>query len=377
MLVVNEGKSVHKRFLVRTGSIRIRDLTEQDDDAMLYFGQSDSVKLDIQDCQPSETYYYGNSFSWMVPSNTEYMEFSQMISSGRFLTPVVIWNRTDASFDSSDSRRRVKYHFLEIDSVKQKDSGYYKCLGSRGELIRWKRLKVEEVHVSYVHMVGNTLMFEFPTKFSTAPHVLFTSQESGFEETYEIENMDPRMSLSETYFSFKDLKKDNGGIYKFIDEEGDLAVELELGMRYPELSVGVYLVIFVIIVIFIICCCCCVKKCCCKKSTNKRSSSENNAPPVFHHDTTQPTQPVVPLEREPRVIRADPPTYNSVVANMNLPPSTQINVPDGCTSTPVISNSSDSEPLFEFKGTMFPSAPPLSSGTDIQDVYSSDKLNFL
>lgn len=379
ILAVSEGKSMHKRFLVRTGSIQIRDLTEQDDQAMLFFGQSDTVKLYIKDCQPSENYFYGRRFSWMVPTYTEYVEFSQMTDSGRYLTPIVIWNRTDASSDFSDSRRRVRHYFLEIDSVKKKDSGYYKCLGSSGELIIWKRIKVDEHYVHYNRFVGDTLLFEFPNKFSTVPGISFKSQESGFEDTSEIDirNMDPRMTVSETYFSVKDLKDEDGGLYEFIDEEGDVGLKFELSVDYPELSGWVYLVALVIIVIFIVCCCCCVKKCCCKKDTNKRSSSASNPPPVIHHDTTQPTQPVVRLEREPRVIRADPPTYYSAVANMNLPPSTQITVPDGRSSTPLISNGSDSEPHFEFKGAVFPSAPPLSSGTDIQDVYTSDKLNFL
>lgn len=380
ILVVNEGKSVDKRFVVRSGSIKMRDLTEQDDEAMLFFGQSDSVKLYIKDCRQSEKYYYGNKYSWALPYNTEYMEFSQMTSSRRFLTPVVIWNRTDTSSDSADARRRVKYFLLEIDGVKQQDSGYYKCLGSSGQLIKWRKLEVEEFKATFEHFVGQTMQFHFPMRFSTLPRILFTSQESGYEDTFEIENTDPRLFLSETDFSFQDLKYEDAGVYKFVDKDGDLALQLELQMEYPELSGWVYLVALVIIAFFIVCCCCCVKKCCFKKSTNKRSSHENNAPPVFHHSTTQPTQPVVPrLSREPRVIHPNPPTYNSAIADMDLPPSTQVTVTDRLdgTSTPLISNSSDSEPKFEFKGTVFPSAPPLSSGTDIQDVYTSDKLNFL
>lgn len=39
--------------------------------------------------------------------------------------------------------------------------------------------------------------------------------------------------------------------------------------------------------------------------------------------------------------------------------------------------SSDPDPKFELKGTIFPSAPPLSSDSAFCDVYNSDKLNFL
>lgn len=38
--------------------------------------------------------------------------------------------------------------------------------------------------------------------------------------------------------------------------------------------------------------------------------------------------------------------------------------------------SSGPDPKFELKGTIFPSAPPLSSDSAVCDVYNSDKLNF-
>lgn len=39
--------------------------------------------------------------------------------------------------------------------------------------------------------------------------------------------------------------------------------------------------------------------------------------------------------------------------------------------------SSDSEPKFELKGTIFSSVSPLGSDSTHIDVYNSDKLNFL
>lgn len=388
LAVSAEGKSQQKRILAYTGRVVLQDLTEQDNGAMLFFGRA-SVELEILDCQDPQISRYGDLFSWMVPSGAEYLEFSHM-SSDYARKPQVIWNRTDASL----GRGRVKRNYFEINNVKQKDSGYYKLRALRGDLIRWKRLIVEESYHHSTHMEGDKLRIR--VKFSKVDHVLFTRQGSDHEESFE--DMGHRMEIYDSYLSFWGLMYEDSGTYKFIDEEGFLALRMELEVQYSSLiayifSLPIPYIIGIVAAVLcaVCCCCCCVKKCCCKKSSRKRSSPETEAaaPRVFYHDSnqpTQPTQPVIPLlSREPRAITTDPPMYNSAVDNMNLSPSNNI-MPSsqitasgglGPTSTPMIPTNSDSDPKFEFKGTIFPSAPPLSSGTSIQDVYTSDKLNFL
>lgn len=62
--------------------------------------------------------------------------------------------------------------------------------------------------------------------------------------------------------------------------------------------------------------------------------------------------------------------------------SPQVAAPQGQGLTPGLAVDSDflsseAEPTFELKGSISPSAPPLSSDTTFCDVYNSDKLNFL
>lgn len=376
-LVVSDGQPIDKRFSIVHGYLRMKDLTEQDDEGVLLIGKTENVKLNIDDCQDPQSSEYGSLFSWRIPSGAEYLEFSKMTSSG-YAKPQVIWNRTDASTGRGTVTR---YHF-EMYNLKQKDSGYYKFMSRKGELMKWKRLEVKEFYKYLEYMEGEDLELRFSVELPSLHSILFTHQGADYELTIERDYMDYRMELTQSYFSIRDLHYDDSGTYKFIDDDGFLAVHMELVVNYAQAPAWVYVVALVVIVLCIIFCCCCVKKCCCKRSSNKRNSpaTEAAAPPVFHHNTTQPAQPVVPLlEREPRALPTDPPAYNAAVRNMNPPTSTQVAVPEGPgpTSTSLFSTSSDSDPKFEFKGMVFPSAPPLSSDSSIPDVYTSDKLNFL
>lgn len=376
-LVVSDGQTRDKRFSIVYGHLRMKDLTEQDDEGVLLFGKTDNVKLKIDDCQEPESSYYGFLFSWRVSSAAEYMEFSKMTSSG-FAKPKVIWNRTDASIGWGTVTR----DYFEISNLKQKHNGYYKFMSRKGGLIHWKRLEVKEFYKHLEYMAGEDLEMRFSVELPSLRRILFTHQGADYELTIERKYMDDRMELTQSYFYIRDLQYEDSGTYKFIDEDGFLAVHMELVVNEAQAPAWVYVVALVVIVLCVIFCCCCVKKCCCKKSSNKRNSpaTEAPAPPVFYHNTTQPAQPLVPLlEREPRALTTDPPAYNAAVRNMNPPTSTQVAVPEGPgpTSTPAFSTSSDSDPKFEFKGMAFPSAPPLSSDTSIPNVYTSDKLNFL
>ena len=91
------------------------------------------------DCQDTQESSYGDLFSWTIPSNVAYIEFSRILSSGYIREPVVLWNRSD----TSSSRGTLKRNHYEIPVLKQKHSGYYRCYGPNGDLLQWKKVNVK------------------------------------------------------------------------------------------------------------------------------------------------------------------------------------------------------------------------------------------
>ncbi|XP_033830131.1 uncharacterized protein LOC117377750 [Periophthalmus magnuspinnatus] len=370
-LVVIKGKSVNTRFEVSFwNTIKMKDLTEEDDGAIVFFDQHNSVQLKIMDCQDPASKKYGEVFSLRIPSSAEYLEFAQVIPLDFALKSVIIWNRTD----SSPTKGKINRNYFEIYGINQQDSGYYKFRGSKNELVKWKRLKVEASHEYFEVMEGQYFHTQFPVEFSFS-HFLFSSLSVNKEVTSEY--MDPRMEVTKSYFSIFDVKSQDAGTYKFIDTEGNNPVNMQLHVT-EAVPTWAYIVIVAVIVLVIFICCCCIKKCCCKKSKrNSTDSTATAAPTVHFHDSNQPAPSGVPLlPREPRHFIADATINNTADNNMDPPPSTQATVSGDTGPTSLFMTSTDSEPKFELKGSVFPSAPPLSSDMCIQDVYTSDKLNF-
>uniref|UniRef100_A0AAV2MIS7 Uncharacterized protein n=1 Tax=Knipowitschia caucasica TaxID=637954 RepID=A0AAV2MIS7_KNICA len=298
ILVAEKGKSKHERFDVTLSGISIKDLTDEDDQAILFFDQENSMQLKIVDCNDPQKARYGEDFFFKIPRSAEYLQFSQVVPYESTLQPVVIWNRTDPSLRGS-----VIAGYFEIKKAKQTNSGYYKYRDSQNQLLKWRRLAVEEVR-----------------------HY--------FEVT-----------------------------------EGD-----KIEVKEVEIPTWAYVVFAVAIILGIIICCCCVKKCCCKKDQRNIPDSTTAEPAVFYHESNQPAPPAIPLlSREPVRYMADPTT--NVVASMDPPQFTQATIP--AEPGPISGTNSDFEPKFVVKGSIFPSAPPLSADSSIQDVYTSDKLNFL
>lgn len=282
ILAVSKGKSNHKRFQVGVGTIQLKYLTEQDNGAKLFFGERDSVTLQVNDCQDPHSSNYGDSISLRVSSGAYYLEFSQISPKGHALKPYVMWNRTNPSA----GRGTMEYDNYVLNGLKQKDNGYYRLMGANGDIIRWKRLKVEEHSRHYKYQEGETVKMNFPLKLPSL-RIVFIPQ-GGIDEDSQIFDhyyMNHRMHLTEYYFSFHDVKHEDSGTYKFVDDEGFLALNAELEVDYSQVPTWTYVVGLIIIVLCIVCCCCCVRKCCCKKSSNKRNSpaTEAAAPPVFYH----------------------------------------------------------------------------------------------
>ncbi|XP_072295706.1 uncharacterized protein [Eucyclogobius newberryi] len=350
----------------------MKDLTEQDDGAIVFI-ETKGVQLKIKDCEAPDTKYYGDVFSWRIPSSAKYLEFAQVVPGDSPLKPLVIWNRTDPS----SSRGKIQHGYFEKYQLKQKDSGYYKLRGSQNELLRWKRLKVEENHRDFDEMEGNHLDLDFPVKFQLEK-IEFESKESGIVRIIEESSMRHRMEVTESYFTLRDLKWEDSGTYRLKDEDGFVAFRVELKVMEGVAPIWPYFFILAIIILGILICACCVKKCCCKKSSSPGSSARAAPPPVYHHGSNQPAQTTVTLlSTKPRHWTADATMCNRPTTIINPPPSTQATVRGGSGLTSPLANVSDCEPTFELKGSIFSSAPPLSSDTSIQHVYTSDKLNFL
>ncbi|XP_055015342.1 uncharacterized protein LOC110160727 [Boleophthalmus pectinirostris] len=302
ILVVDNGKSVNTRFEVSfMNTIKMKDLTEQDDRAILFFDQLNSVQLSVGDCVEPLLKRYGDLFSWRIPRLAQYLEFAQTVSVS-VLKPIVIWNRTDPS----STRGVINDNDFEIYKLTQKNSGYYKFRGSRNDLIKWKKIEVEENREHLEYFEGEHFHMDFPVEFSFS-NILFTPATSQIEKTIEKRRIRNRMKLTNSYVSFRDLTLQDTGIYKFIDNEGNVAVMVQLDVRKAEVPVWAYIVIVCVILLGILLCCCCVKKCCCKKSERSEPGSTNAAAPaVYYHDSNQSAPPAIPLlSREPKHFTAD------------------------------------------------------------------------
>lgn len=393
-IVVNDGESKDPRFKVSLRSIKILALTEQDHEAILNFGK-DAIKLMVSDCADPENMYYGSVFSWRVPSEAEYLEFSQTTTSSDPLQPVVLWNRTDPLF----GRGSIKRNYYEIYSLKQKDSGYYRFRGSDNQLIQWKKLIVQENTRNVEHKEGGYLHMDYVLhglrsyRF-TRSQVLFTPLGSEKKQTLSEADKQGRVEITDRYFAINNAKLEDSGSYEFFDDQDNLVLRVKVEVIANE-TTWVYVVVFALILFAVTFCWCCVKKRCCKKSTDKRNSpatqTEAVAPAVYYPETSQPTHPHAPTysyqpvnppaSRGPTVTSPEPPMFNSVMADMSPPPPTQGTAPESYRPTSFTPTSygftmSDSEPTFDLKRMPF-SAPPLSSDTSISHVYTSDKLNFL
>ncbi|CAL9706710.1 unnamed protein product [Knipowitschia caucasica] len=368
ILVAEKGKSKHERFDVTLSGISIKDLTDEDDQAILFFDQENSMQLKIDDCNDPQKAYYGEDVFFKIPRSAEYLQFSQVVPYESTLQPVVIWNRTDPSLRGS-----VIAGYFEIKKAKQTNNGYYKYRDSQNQLLKWRRLEVQEVRHYFEVTEGDKVNQQFPPGFSFQ-HILYTPDDSTDELLIEERYVNQRMNIYHKYFNIFDVVKSDSGIYKFVDIEGNVAVRVQLEVKEVEIPTWAYVVFAVAIILGIIICCCCVKKCCCKKDQRNIPDSTTAAPAVFYHESNQPAPPAIPLlSREPVRYMADPTT--NVVASMDPPQFTQATIP--AEPGPISGTNSDFEPKFVVKGSIFPSAPPLSADSSIQDVYTSDKLNFL
>ncbi|KAK7922784.1 hypothetical protein WMY93_009686 [Mugilogobius chulae] len=362
-IVINHGKSLDTRFRTSRGRAEMVDIDERDENALIsleskitLFG---SVQLRVRNCRSSIRRRYGSSMQWSISNEAEYLEFVKHTGSGLPQPGVakIIWNRTDPSSAGDTS-------------------------------------------------VAKTLRSSIDSRFKT----------------------------TNSYFAIEGSTPEDAGMYEFFDKEGNLMLIATVHIREVESVWPSYASIIGGISFGGMLCSCCMKYCCCNESSDKTEDAEEEAaaPNVNNQNPAQSTQTSTPLlPREPTIIIPGPPTYNAEDGPMYPPPSyaecvaepsaplmpayssepknppvsaepsenppeppqhytmtdvnpsslDQVSIP-GATGTFSSSNNfnftaSDSEPTFEFSGTTFPSAPPLSSEVSSSIEYNSDKLNFL
>ncbi|XP_078116829.1 uncharacterized protein LOC144524438 isoform X2 [Sander vitreus] len=351
-LVMDKDEAKDPRLRISIGSVELTDLTERDEgtfsvsvgDAMPY----DVIKLEIVECAYKMYRNYGKSYSYTVPRQTEFVEFTPL---HREDLPRVLWNRTDPQANKG-SRWQMKGSIWEIKSVNQADSGYYNFRKKDNTLLSRKRLTVKENNRHYYTNMNERLLIQNPTFVATWTVTFTPAGEVENNTLMEAGNLvtdDRRIQIMPKGIEINPVNITDSGTFEFRDQQGHLAqiviVEVEDEPPPSVLHPYVYIAIIGGIIFAVVVCCCCVKKCCCKNSSSKRHESAPEtaaAPAVYYHVEPLGGQGGYPA-----------PTLGS-----------------DC-------HSSDPVPKFELKRQSIPSALPLVSDSTFCDVYTSDKLNFL
>ncbi|XP_044220676.1 uncharacterized protein LOC122991107 [Thunnus albacares] len=413
-IIMENGEAKDPRLRVSRTSLTLTDLTERDDGTFsvsFSIGRIfDILKVKILECAEKVKRSYNGRYSHNVPREAEFLEFTPIF---RLDQSRVLWNRTDPQTNTG-GRGHVKHNVWEISKLTQADNGFYNFRKKDKTLKSRIRLIVQEHKTYYDAKVNEDLYITYPVAF-TPWNMAFTPK--GKKKSIMLMRagnlVEEDDSMSESLNLIGRLKEVNEGIeiypvestdsgaFEFRDQEGNLVLVVQVKVEddFPPAFVYVALIAGIILVIG---CCCCLKKRCCKKSSAKRESTPQTAaaPAAYYHGRNQPEGPSYSAApphpayshqpynalgtqeptREPTT-SLGPLAYNPVDIHVN-PTQPEVAVPGGQGAAPTFSLgsdclSSDSGPMFELKGVNFPSAPPLSSNSDYNDVYTSDKLNFL
>ncbi|XP_078116824.1 uncharacterized protein LOC144524437 isoform X1 [Sander vitreus] len=384
-LVMDKDEAKDPRLQISIGSVVLTDLTERDEgtfsvsigDAMPY----DVIKMEILDCAYHEYWTYGNPYSSVAPTLTEYIEFLPFYSED---LPRVLWNRTDPQANKG-SRLQMKGSIWEIKSINQADGGYYNFRKKDKTVLSRLRIVVAANNRRYYTNVNERLVIDSPSLDATWT-VTFTPagevEKNTLMEAGNLVTDDRRIQIMPNGIEINPVNIIDSGTFEFRDQQGHLAQIVEVIVKdEPPPSVlhpYVYIAIIGGIIFAVVVCCCCVKKCCCKNSSSKRHESAPEtaaAPAVYYHDLIQPAGPVPDNSYQPMnsLVSGEPTTTS-------LEPSVEPLGGQGGYPAPTLGSdclSSDPVPKFELKGQSIPSALPLVSDSTFCDVYTSDKLNFL
>ncbi|XP_053180110.1 uncharacterized protein LOC128363195 isoform X1 [Scomber japonicus] len=418
-LLMENGQVKDPRLKVSVISLTLRDVTERDEGTYSISYNDDDrlfniVRVNILDCAEEVERSYNSMYSGHIPREAELLEFISILR--RRDKPYVLWNRTNPQ-TRKGSRVLVQGDSWKITKLVQPDNGFYNIRKKDNTLISRIKLTVKEYtrHYTGDDVKKDRLHISYPNDF-TPWDVTFspkgtktkvTVMEAGdpletdlFSESGKFEG---RIQEEPNGLTIDPVENTDSGVFEFRDNDGNLALVVHLDLEDDRslteyIPAYEYVAIIAGIILVIVCCCCCCKKCCCKKSSAKRGSTPQTAeaPAVYYHGTNQPDcpsysaappapaysyQPISTLGNQVPTTSPGPLVYNPVDIHVS-PTQPEVAVPGGQGAAPAQSIgsdflSSDSGPTFEFKGTTFPSAPPLSSDSAYCDVYNSDKLNFL
>ncbi|XP_008418420.1 uncharacterized protein LOC103471298 [Poecilia reticulata] len=436
--LMENGKVMEPRLKVGSYTTSLTDLTKKDEGiyAVIY-GRTifNELQLKIKDCAEKIIKDYMDEWSYWVPSETHYVEYTSPHNEEE---TVILWNLTNPL--SKQTRGDVKDNYWTISGVTQADNGYYNFRKREATLRRRVLLTVKENTRSYDPEVNEDLLIMKPRTGGPWTMTFKKDLETSEQVTIikygdlvrDFNRFSGRISIQSDGIKIRSVEATDSGIYEFRDPQGNLAlsahVHIDDHVSHPLVT---YVVVAVVAIVLGMCCCfCCTRKCCCKK--NKSAATEGSAvtyhdksrsaappPAVYYHGTSQPTGPSYPIQTSSGYPPhpANPPAYTQAVVSIEQPPlqpntavyppqpasvyplqPASVNPPQpepslysplsefgppasqGSAAAPTFSSdafSTDAEPRFQPKGLAFPSAPPLSSDTPTCDVYNSDKLNFL
>lgn len=432
-VLMENGMSKDPRLSLTCHSFDLRDLTEEDDgDFSITYDGENLIRigtLKILDCADVTVKHYGSTYKHHVPTQADFLEYTPFHN---LKQSKILWNRTNPELDG-DTRGYVFNQVWHITVLTQKDNGYYNFRERSNGIVARLHLTVKEMTVTKYATESDFLFVEYPGTWGPWT-VTFTPE--GRRDSVPI--ISDRRIIQDDWFNGRIHVATDGieitpvagkdsGIMSFRDQDGNLIMNVEVEVEGSgeqrdrtfisvegkqafshantlpsnsaatgsEINIFYIVIAGLLIPAMIFCCCCCY----CQDKCSKRGSPPQEtaaSPAVYHHGANEPAgpaysaapscstfsyQPVVSsVPKAPTATSFDPPAYQPVNIQIN-PAQPQVAPPEGQGSVPapplrsdVVS--SESEPTFELKGVMFPSASPLTSDSTSCNVYTSDKLNF-
>nr|XP_004545448.1 uncharacterized protein LOC101464566 [Maylandia zebra] len=332
---------------------------------------------------------YGNRFRMRVSRRVHFIELIPKNKS----EGTILWER-DEDQPKEGSRWKMTETLYTISSLAQKDSGRYIFKDNYGELMHAKIIDVKEVTKSYTLETNQVLNITFDLEPHSCNIYFFPGENSKTAIVlkgrlqHDLKQVDcvGFELLKPCGIVHKAIQKTCSGRFEVRDDNDDKALVVFLEMEEPQFSQA-YLGIGGGALFFTLCWCCC-KYCCCGERSSAKENSEaaaenDSEPAVYYHEF----EPVGPgsnqhceLSNPPNTDEApDAPVdllIHSSAATDSPPAYCEVTPPAKQEEAPTITPTSDPEPRFELKGTIFNSGPPLSSASTYCDVYTSEKFNF-
>ncbi|XP_068182300.1 uncharacterized protein [Antennarius striatus] len=421
-LVLDKGKSVDPRFKISYDSVEFTDLRYSDAGTFSTVNSyvnyhRDVISLKITDCSTKTVKYYGDSYSFDVPRQAEYLEYAPLQSPEQ---TTVLWNRTDSSV-SDGGRGKLRYSSWRFTQLTPGDNGYYNLRAKDNRLVSRFRFTVEEKEVYYDVMVNDKLLINNPSTDSSwsvdftpkgdSEPIALVREGRLILSQWDTMAFGDRASVLIEGIEIAPVELTEAGTYVFRDSKGYQAQTAFVSVNYEPTPTFVYVAIIAGVILGVLVIYCCMRKCCCKKSS-KRSAA---APATYYRDQSQPEHPsnsAAPAAPSYSAAPAAPsyspaaPSYSPAPAARSYSPArvgpshsaapaesfsySPLNPTDPNTSVACPAGqramisaglgsdflSSNPQPTFDPKGLAFSSAP-LSSEINFSHVYNSAKLNFI